>query len=202
MKNAALERHWIAGETRTLVSAGFFAIRVFAYVGWRVALLGAHRAFGSLHKRVMLDAMSSIPVQSFTLPASPIFQQRVTVKIFSDRDLSWEALAGALVLMFIVSSALRGPLPGGPLSARVPMLLQYVGGFLAAAVMGGFIVLVIWLVKRYRRQPYQTPRRDLAAAILLMCVVTFRAPQAAPLPVDVDANSSATLYAARTGLQK
>ncbi len=81
--------------------------------------------------------------------------------------------------MFLVSSALRGPLPGGPFSERVPVLAQYAGAFLAAALMGAFIVLVIWGFKRFRSEPYATPRRDLALAILLMTIVTFRPAQAA-----------------------
>ncbi len=96
------------------------------------------------------------------------------VKLFVGRDLSWGALAGALGLMFLVSSALRGPLPEGPFSERVPVLAQYAGSFLAAALMGGFIVLVMWGFRRFRSQAYETPRRDLALAILLMAIVTFR----------------------------
>lgn len=80
--------------------------------------------------------------------------------------------------MFLVSSALRGPLPEGTFSERVPVLAQYAGGFLAAALMGGFIVLVLWGVRRFRSTPYETPRRDLALAILLMTIVTFRPAQA------------------------
>lgn len=96
------------------------------------------------------------------------------MKVFVGRDLSWGALAAALGLMFLVSSALRGPLPEGPFSERVPVLAQYAGSFLAAALMGGFIVLVMWGFRRFRSQPYETPRRDLALAILLMAIVTFR----------------------------
>lgn len=104
------------------------------------------------------------------------------VKFFVDRDLSWGALAGALGLMFLVSSALRGPLPEGPFSARVPVLTQYAGAFLAALLMGGAIVLVLWGVKRLRSERYETPRRDLAIAVLLMTIVTFRPVQAASPP--------------------
>jgi len=81
--------------------------------------------------------------------------------------------------MFLISSALRGPLPGGPFSERIPVLVQYAGSFLAAALMGGAIVLVLWGVRRLRSERYETPRRDLAIAILLMTVVTFRPVQAA-----------------------
>ena len=92
----------------------------------------------------------------------------------SGRDLSWQALLGALVLMFLVSSALRGPLPDGTFAERLPVLLEYLGGFLAAAVMGGAIVLAIWAFKRFfQSQAYAAPRRDYAIAVLLMTVVTF-----------------------------
>jgi len=120
------------------------------------------------------------------------------VKFFVDRDLSWGALAGALGLMFLVSSALRGPLPEGPFSERVPVLAQYAGGFLAGALMGGFIVLILWGVRRFRSIPYETPRRDLALAILLMTIVTFRPAHAeAPALPDVTARCQDAGHAAR-----
>ncbi|OVZ55845.1 hypothetical protein CDO44_22065 [Pigmentiphaga sp. NML080357] len=119
------------------------------------------------------------------------------MKFFVDRDLSWGALAGALGLMFLVSSALRGPLPEGPFSERVPVLAQYAGAFLAAALMGGFIVLVLWGFKRFRSERYETPRRDLAIAVLLMTVVTFRPAQAA-VPSQQDA--VAAVSAAQAGV--
>ncbi|WP_124080209.1 hypothetical protein [Pigmentiphaga humi] len=100
------------------------------------------------------------------------------MKFFVDRDLSWGALGGALGLMFLVSSALRGPLPEGPFSERVPVLSQYAGAFIAAALMGACIVLGLWGVHRLRSRRYETPRRDLAIAVLLMTIVTFRPVQA------------------------
>jgi hypothetical protein len=94
------------------------------------------------------------------------------MKLMSGQDLSWQGLAGALALMFLVSSALRGPLPDGD---RLPVLLEYLGGFLAAAIMGGVIVLAIWAFKRFfQSQAYAAPRRDYAIAVLLMAAVTFR----------------------------
>lgn len=104
------------------------------------------------------------------------------MKLFSDKDLSWGAFGLALLIMFIASNAFRGSLPDGDFSARVPMLLQFLGAFLASAMFGGLVVLVIWAFRRYHKRPYETPRRDLAFAILFMLLVTFKRVDAAPLP--------------------
>lgn len=105
------------------------------------------------------------------------------MKLFSDKDLSWGAFAASLVIMFVAVNAFRGPLPGGPIEERLPLLLQYLGSFLAAALFACLLVGIIWGVRRYTKQPYLTPRRDLAVAILLMLLVTFRSnSEAAPLP--------------------
>lgn len=100
------------------------------------------------------------------------------MKLVDRRDLTWVGLGLSLLLLFIVSSAFKGDLPEGAFSQRVPVLLTYLGGFLAAMVAAAVIVLVVALVKRVRGGAYDTFRRDYALAVLFMCVVTYKPVQA------------------------
>ncbi len=102
------------------------------------------------------------------------------VKLIDRHDLTWAGLALSLLLLFIVSSAFKGELPGGAFAQRVPVLLNYLGGFLAAMVAGAVIVALIAVIKRVRGTPYATFRRDFALAVLFMCIVTYKPVQAAP----------------------
>src|SRR5690606_21217579 len=102
------------------------------------------------------------------------------VKLIDRRELTWAGLALSLVVLFIVSSAFKGDLPEGAFSQRVPMLMNYLGGFLAAMVAGAVIVALIAVIKRVRGAPYATYRRDFALAVLFMCIVTYKPAQAFP----------------------
>lgn len=102
------------------------------------------------------------------------------VKLIEKQELTWAGLALSLLLLFIVSSAFKGDLPEGAFSQRVPVLLNYLGGFLAAMVAAAIIVALIAVVKRVRGARYATFRRDFALAVLFMCIVTYKPVQAAP----------------------
>ncbi|GAA4336391.1 hypothetical protein GCM10023144_30650 [Pigmentiphaga soli] len=121
------------------------------------------------------------PDASFTLPDPPM-PRPTAVKLFSDQDLSWGAFIASLAIMFVAVNAFRGPLPDGPIEARLPLLLQYLGAFMASVLFGCAIVAIIWAVRRFTGRGYPTPRRDLAVAILLMMLVTFRSNDASAQP--------------------
>ena len=126
------------------------------------------------------------------------------MKLFSNKDLTWGALGVALLLMFIASNAFRGSLPEGDFSARVPMLLQFLGAFLASAMFAALVVVVIWLFRRFNNRTYETPRRDYALAVAFMLLVTFKRVDAAPLPVRAPTAAPAEVVAiapARQALQ-
>lgn len=100
------------------------------------------------------------------------------MKLFVNRDLSWQAFACALGLSFIVVNAFRGDLPGGAFSERAPVLMLYLGNFLASFIFAALMIVVVWGVHRVIKKPYETPRRDLALATLIMLLITFKSANA------------------------
>lgn len=133
---------------------------------------------------------------SFTLAhrPTPSYRRALNVKFLSNKDLSWPAFGGALVLTFIVVNAFRGPLPGGAFSERAPVLAEYLGNFIASFCFGAALVLVVWLIRRIMKKPYTTPRRDLAIATLLMMLITFKTSNAAALDMPLPGTTSTATH--------
>jgi hypothetical protein len=84
----------------------------------------------------------------------------------SGNDISWLALVGALVAMFVATAAYRG-IPLSEAGDAGMLLVRYLGTFLAAMFLGAVAVAILFSLGVSRGEKYRTPRRDYVLACLI-----------------------------------